>query len=325
MEYFRSAMKMQRLICLALLLVASSSQLGDSYKILGVFPYPGKSHFYIFEAIMKGLADKGHDVTVISMNPQKSPYPNYRDVELTNDETGSTDLIKMDELPAGRLIQYGAPLMLHSFAMDNCNMHLPSKQLKTFLEENQQYDVAIIESFNTDCFYPIVYKLKVPFITISSSILMPWNYEHLGNPNNPAYMPQHFLHFTDQMTFWQRVENTLAIAYTKAIYKFLMTPFADDVVAKVFGQDVPRPADIVKNASLMFINTHVSISGSKPLVPGIIEIGGVHVKKPKPVPKVSTNRNLLSSVENNYITYTRESLIFTYFGFAINKTQVKGL
>lgn len=52
----------------------------DSYRFLGVFPFHGKSHFVMFEALMKGLARKGHQVDVISTFPLKKPYPNYNDV-----------------------------------------------------------------------------------------------------------------------------------------------------------------------------------------------------------------------------------------------------
>src|SRR5436190_23597370 len=50
------------------------------YRLLGIFPYHAKSHFVMFEALMKGLAKKGHQVDVISTFPLKKPYPNYNDV-----------------------------------------------------------------------------------------------------------------------------------------------------------------------------------------------------------------------------------------------------
>lgn len=52
----------------------------DGYRILGVFPFKGKSHFIMFEKLIKGLAKKGHQVDVISSFPQKKPYPNYTDL-----------------------------------------------------------------------------------------------------------------------------------------------------------------------------------------------------------------------------------------------------
>lgn len=50
------------------------------YRILGVFPFNGKSHFMMFEQLMKILAKRGHQVDVISTFPLTKPYPNYNDL-----------------------------------------------------------------------------------------------------------------------------------------------------------------------------------------------------------------------------------------------------
>lgn len=50
------------------------------YRLLGLFPFQGKSHFVMFEQLMKGLAKKGHQLDVVSRFPLKKPYPNYTDI-----------------------------------------------------------------------------------------------------------------------------------------------------------------------------------------------------------------------------------------------------
>lgn len=52
----------------------------ESYKILGIFHTSSKSHYIAGGALMKGLAEKGHDVTVISPYPQDRPLKNFHDV-----------------------------------------------------------------------------------------------------------------------------------------------------------------------------------------------------------------------------------------------------
>lgn len=52
----------------------------ESYKILGIFHTSSKSHYIAGGALMKALAEKGHDVTVISPHPQEKPLNNFRDV-----------------------------------------------------------------------------------------------------------------------------------------------------------------------------------------------------------------------------------------------------
>lgn len=52
----------------------------NGYKILGIFPTTGRSHYITGGALMKGLAAAGHEVTVISPFPQDKPVKNFRDI-----------------------------------------------------------------------------------------------------------------------------------------------------------------------------------------------------------------------------------------------------
>lgn len=70
-------------------------QTNASFKILGLFPHPGNSHFAIFQPLMKELAVLGHDVTVISHFPEKNPVTNYKDLPLTGLES-LTNAVSLD-------------------------------------------------------------------------------------------------------------------------------------------------------------------------------------------------------------------------------------
>lgn len=52
----------------------------EAYRILGVFTFNGKSHFVMYEALMKELAARGHQVDVIGHHPLKKPLQNYTDI-----------------------------------------------------------------------------------------------------------------------------------------------------------------------------------------------------------------------------------------------------
>lgn len=67
---------------------------GGPLKVLGLFPHPGVSHFHFFHPIMRGLAEAGHDVSVVSHFPDKNPAIRYKDYPLTGMDklTNSVDL-----------------------------------------------------------------------------------------------------------------------------------------------------------------------------------------------------------------------------------------
>jgi glucuronosyltransferase len=51
-------------------------------KVLGVFPFPARSHLIFPKALMFELARRGHEVTVVSSSPENKVIPNYTDIEL---------------------------------------------------------------------------------------------------------------------------------------------------------------------------------------------------------------------------------------------------
>jgi hypothetical protein len=56
-----------------------------SARILGIFPMGAPSHYILGNSLLKGLAEKGHDVTMVSPFTEKNPPKNgsYRDIVLS--------------------------------------------------------------------------------------------------------------------------------------------------------------------------------------------------------------------------------------------------
>lgn len=66
----------------ALIILVLMVTVVSPYRVLGLFPHPGISHFHFFHPIMKGLAEAGHNVDVVSHFPDKNPVKNYHDLPL---------------------------------------------------------------------------------------------------------------------------------------------------------------------------------------------------------------------------------------------------
>lgn len=77
-----------------LILLCMVTQLTCGLNILGLFPHPAISHHKFFQPIMRGLAEAGHQVTVVTHFPDKNPPPTYKDLVLPSANTlmGSVDL-----------------------------------------------------------------------------------------------------------------------------------------------------------------------------------------------------------------------------------------
>jgi UDP:flavonoid glycosyltransferase YjiC (YdhE family) len=59
-------------------------------KILGIFPFHARSHTFVSTALMLELAKRGHEVTVLTHNPQKEKLSNYTEIVV---KTSLKDLI----------------------------------------------------------------------------------------------------------------------------------------------------------------------------------------------------------------------------------------
>lgn len=66
--------------CVVLLQLLVSD--GDAYRILGVFPAPAYSHYNLGSRLMKGLAENGHEVTLIAPFKDKNPPKRFREIVL---------------------------------------------------------------------------------------------------------------------------------------------------------------------------------------------------------------------------------------------------
>ena len=50
--------------------------------------------------------------------------------------------------------------------------------------------------------------------------------------------------------------------------------------------DLPRIADLEFTTSLLLINDHQSMNIARPGMPNMVNIAGVHIPEPKPIPEV---------------------------------------
>jgi glucuronosyltransferase len=54
-----------------------------------------------------------------------------------------------------------------------------------------------------------------------------------------------------------------------------------------FPSTIPSIEELERNISLVIYNNHFSLNGANPMVPGVIEAGGMHIKQTsEPLPKV---------------------------------------
>lgn len=271
-----------------LLLVVITSycvSLISSSRILALFPYIGKSHFDVYEPYVRELAARGHQVVVLSHFPQKHPVANYTDISLVGSITvDSVDRMELDSMSGIAMLKTAVKEV--TLLWETCDKMLSFNKVQELLKSEETFDLVITETFATDCFLPFVHKFNAPHVAISSCVLFPWSNDRMGNPDNPSFIPVQGTSFSDQMSFSERLRNFLANVAFNTVFNVAERIVTEGYVSKHIGNGVPPLSDIARNTSLLLVNTHFSLNRPRPLVPGVVEVGGLHLKPPKKLPKV---------------------------------------
>lgn len=159
------------------------------------------------------------------------------------------------------------------------------------------YDVMFFEILLTyKCYLPIAQKLGIP--AIGTVTLHSWMFANkaIGLFNNPAVIPLEMTHSEADMNFIERITNVWNYFLAGYYYYIKIPPLIDRYYREFFTEDQLYKKDI----SLIFYNNHASFL-PRTMSPIAIEIGGIHVKAAKPLPKVSSLIVELFSLLNNSI------------------------
>lgn len=162
---------------------------------------------------------------------------------------------------------------------------LDDEVMVKLMNSNEKYDAIILSAFLNDALLALGNHFKAPMIIFSTSGPSFLVNDYVGNPSPYSYVPEAILPFSGRMTFFQRLANTGLQVAGKILKHWLHFPAQNEILQKYFP-DVPDVQEIItKNVALVLANSHPSLGNPRPLVPNLIEVGGLQVPKPNPLPK----------------------------------------
>lgn len=176
--------------------------------------------------------------------------------------------------------------MLRDWARDNCEITYSTPAVQELIKNTPKYDLILMELFTSDCMFGISHLIKAPVIGLSSCAMMPWHYSRMGNPQTPSLTPALFMGYSDEMSFKQRLSNWFTFYAMKALYYTFSDTESNKVIKKYVGGDVPDVRELAQKTSMFFVNQHYSLGGAKPISPAVVELGGIHIAKQKPLDEV---------------------------------------
>ncbi|XP_004524829.1 UDP-glucuronosyltransferase 1-6 [Ceratitis capitata] len=281
----------------------------DSANILGVFLSPSPSHLIVHMSVMKALAEQGHDITVVSGLKPKVNHPKIKNIIIDPSEENQR---KMNEEMSGFGTKKTNLLLtfLKFLTADNVMFTMQFDALKHERFQpiyNNKYDLVIMGYFMNNFQFIVPAKLNCPMILTWTGQPMEMINSLVGTPHEVSYVPSIFTPHKngEVMSLSSRLFNFVSSVLFRLFTNIMELSMEGNYRKLVADQTGLRTfSEMKKNVSLIFVNSHFSEGPIRPLVPGMVEIGGIQIKeKPDPLPK-RLNDFLNNSKSNGAILFS---------------------
>ncbi|VEN63192.1 unnamed protein product [Callosobruchus maculatus] len=254
----------------------------ECYKILVIFPTPIISHYILGEALASGLAEAGHDVTIVSAFQTKNPPNNgsYREIVLTGSSKDNENHLTTNLFARGSMNKFSAMAKLNSLGHKTVREALKHPKFQELIHSGERFDVMVTEQFHNDGIKPLAVHFNAHLIILSTIIPNLWVNALVGNPSPASYIPDYTLNYPIQMSLLQRTWNLVIKTAAYVNQHLLFYPKQ----RKIAEELIPNGLDFdsaLYNVSLVLCNSHESVNQPVPMVPNMIHIGGYHIKPPK--------------------------------------------
>lgn len=162
------------------------------------------------------------------------------------------------------------------------NWTLSSQNFQQFVADQQHFDVIIVDTCGQDSLIGLSKHFNAPFIALSPYPANKLISDLVGAPIFPSYVPHLFSHYSDHMSFWQRMHNSLIYWFEEIMVTLIHTPNQQKYMERMFPntENWPSLEEIKRNVSLVLLNTHATYATVRPYTPNMIEVGGMQMKHP---------------------------------------------
>ncbi|XP_026314878.1 UDP-glucuronosyltransferase 1-1-like [Hyposmocoma kahamanoa] len=268
-------------------------------RLLAVLPTNTRSHYVMYGRLVEALARKHHQLTVISHFPMKNPPPNVEEISLAGTIPEITNNLTKRHYHSLKpdFVRNLEEIMKECVHACETVSRLPS--VKALLNSSVTFDMVIVEVFGSECFLPLGQRFKAPVVGLLSSVPLPWVNEQLGNPEATSYVPAYMMGYGQRMNLWERFSNTIAVIWSKILYKYMSQIPSQAIADRMFGPGL-KLETLAQNYSLVLSNSHFSINEVRPLVPALVEVGGLHLDESQ---KLQKDLKALLDASNEGVIY----------------------
>ncbi|CAH1153883.1 unnamed protein product [Phaedon cochleariae] len=261
-----------------------------AYRILGIFPISSKSHYNLGGALMRALAEAGHDVTVVTVFPDNETPKNgtWREIYLKELYVKQQELLKNQISPTEMPKSDISKMLFMSYFFNSLGVTITEElladpKMQELIRSGDEFDVVIVPQFLIEAVKALSNHFNAHLVLLNNHAANSWMNHLVGNPTIPSFFPEVVLAYPEDMSFFQRVKNTVCKYIQLLSYHLVVYPRHSKLVSQYISEDIDF-YDALYNVSLVLSNSHESLSNPQPSVPCMKDIGGFHIKPPKKLP-----------------------------------------
>lgn len=252
-----------------------------SSDILVIFPTTAQSHYRVIRPLIHGLLDRGHKVLSITNFPDAGERASLSHIDIAGIKPHTKLKASEGESMWKSLSRMVGNVDTYATILD----HPPVAKL---LRSGRKFDLVIAEFFiTTPMFAPIAAVVDAPIIGFCPMLMFPWIHELMGVETTMSYMMSHSVNnFTGRMSYAQKFTNLLNTAIFEQFMNWLYNPKIRTINERQYGMQTGSLLESMSNVSMIFTNNYPSMFMALPRVPGIVEVGGIHVVDEQPLSRV---------------------------------------
>ena len=200
----------------AILIIFIAINSSQASRILFLFPTPSKSHVIIARALSTALAEKGHDVTLMSPFTTKSTLKNHREIFIELGEGTFQQMNIMMNSPSRNVFKMINATIEMSYEIGKDVME--SKVMNDIMKE--KFDLMVIGMVFSYFLLGLTQHFNCPVIMLSVQRHMSLTNLMVGNPLSINTAP-HIYISKHEMNFIDRVKNFVLYGGDLLMYEYV--------------------------------------------------------------------------------------------------------
>lgn len=238
------------------------------------------------------MASKGHNVTVLSTDLDKSPAKqNVTYFHL--DEVYKTiyaDDEDFNFLEIGQLNPLLNSLVFGDVGYKSCEGSLKSKGFLELMAypDNFKFDAVLYDYLVGPCLLVLVDKFKSPPLISLTAYITPSSTSIFGGSMfYPSFIPYTLGQYDVKMSLSERILNTIYYLFEHSYRQIFATPKLDRLVRSKYP-NMTYLGDLEQRSQISLINSNPVIDYVEPVLPNVIAVGGLQIQAPQALPEVWT-------------------------------------